>query len=515
MSDIFGVGLGSFFAYRQTTQQISLLQRQLSSGSRLNGVLDGSNNFVLSTALKQDSIDLTRKIDAITDQLNAVAKVQERLDELKSATTDARSKLADDRDEIFKSISQITTTGGTSTPTIPELSEVILDSNPLIYLQLDETEGLIKGNSGATGSDFQGNLEDNNGQAEAQIYQNTDKSAQYFDNNAVTIAVDPSNRSQRAAELTFQAEDTNGIQVLYDEGGTNDGLFIYLQDDTLNFVAKNNSTFGTSAITVDNINAGETYNVGFSFDSDAGTFTAFVNGQQAGQNTDITSDVNTSSSLISIGNNYFNVGLANGGNINGNGNSFTGYISDVAIYNDTLSLEEFEARFESSVGYVEPDPVETEGESTITTVDFVDEPKANRSEYEARLAFEKIEDFLKKIVRESRGVIETDGFLADISFSRTSGFDFTTERAVDRTLADFDQTLEAITNFEDRLNNIKESLTARSDNLLSQSENAEEGSLKLQQIDEDQVKTQLEALKQLQLGQNFLLSGGISSLQGF
>lgn len=512
MSDIFGVGLGSFFAYRQTTQQIGLLQRQLSSGSRLNGVLDGANNFVLSTALKQDSIDLTRKIDAITDQLNAVAKVQERLDDLKSLTTDARSKLADDRDEIFKSISQITTTGGATT--IPELSEVILDSNPLIYLQFDETEGTIKGNSGATGTDYQGVLENDSGQAAAQIYDNTDKSAQYFNNNSVSIAIDPANRSKRAAELTFQAEDTNGIQVLYDEGGTNDGLFIYLEDNTLNFVAKNNGTFGTSAITVNNINAGETYNIGFSFDSTAGTFTAFVNGQQAGQNTDITSDINTSSSAISIGNNFVNVGLANGGNINSNGISFTGYISDVAIYNDTLSLEEFEARFESSVGYVAPDP-NAQGENTITSVDFVDEPKANRSEYEARVAFEKIEDFLKKIVRESRGVADTDSFLADISFSRTSGFDFTTERAVDRTLADYDQTLEAITTFEDRLNSIKESLTARSENLLSQSENAEEGSLKLQQIDEDQVKTQLDALKQLQLGQNFLLSGGISSLQGF
>ena len=149
--------------------------------------------------------------------------------------------------------------------------------------------------------------------------------------------------SQKTIELTFNADRVTGRQILYEQGNTENGINIHLEDNELNLgVWTNNSGEWLSY----DIRANATYNVVLTFDE--GELTGYINGESIGTVTTSFTSIpghtgNSAIGQVSDETRFSNTHLHT--STNTSGRYFNGTIDDVALYNTALSPERIEAHY--------------------------------------------------------------------------------------------------------------------------------------------------------------------------
>jgi len=118
-------------------------------------------------------------------------------------------------------------------------SQVLIDQ-PLAYWRLGETSGTSAVNIGGLGSAVDGTYTNGVTLGEPGLVPGEIDSAARFDgsNDLVDIPGHPAINEggpyvEKTIELWFEADDVSGRQMLYEEGGSNRGLNVYLDDDAL------------------------------------------------------------------------------------------------------------------------------------------------------------------------------------------------------------------------------------------------------------------------------------------
>jgi signal peptidase I len=180
----------------------------------------------------------------------------------------------------------------------------------------------------------------------------TDTSTSFNGTSAVTLGdnalLNTSTRSQRSAELWFRADTVTGRQVLYEEGGSTNGMVIYLEGAGLRARAWSDSTGWTNELdTVASVTAGTTYHVVVTLDTDSNpNQVLYLNGSQV----DTASKPDTQ--LWNAHTDDGAIAVQNGstryhdGTFGATGtNYFQGTVDDVSIYNTVLSPSRVQARW--------------------------------------------------------------------------------------------------------------------------------------------------------------------------
>ncbi len=179
-----------------------------------------------------------------------------------------------------------------------------------------------------------------------------DTSVAFNGANAVAIGdsalLNLTTRSERSAELWFRADTTTGRQVLYEEGGSTNGMVIYLENTGLRARAWSDSTAWTNELdTAVRVAAGTTYHVVVTLDTNnSPNLILYVNG----------SPVATASKPDTQAWNAHSddgaIAMQNGSTRYHDGtfgatatNGFQGTIDDVSIYNTVLSPSRVQARW--------------------------------------------------------------------------------------------------------------------------------------------------------------------------
>ncbi|MEM9274673.1 MAG: LamG-like jellyroll fold domain-containing protein [Cyanobacteria bacterium P01_F01_bin.143] len=151
--------------------------------------------------------------------------------------------------------------------------------------------------------------------------------------------------AERTIELWFKADNVNGTQVLFEEGGTAGGLNIYLDNDQLNLgVWRSNQGQWLS----ETVQAKEIYHVVLTFDD--GQLTGYLNGGEIGSVAAGFSTIPSHSGDIAIAQRQQDTRFSNSLSVSGNGDYFDGVIDDVALYDIALSPEEVAEKYIISSG---------------------------------------------------------------------------------------------------------------------------------------------------------------------
>jgi flagellin-like hook-associated protein FlgL len=328
---------------------------RLATGQSVNSALDNPQNYFSAQALSQSASDLLRRLDGIGNSistvqqaLNGVESIEELLNLGDSIATDALENLqAPENVEIVEPA---------------PLDELILASNPAAYWRVNEVSGGVADNLGSLGGAVDGTFANGPTLGEDALYDGGETSVRFDgvndgvripDNNGINL----STQTRRTVELTFNADSTAGRQVLYEEGGTVNAFSIYILDGALHVTGRDSGSWGPPDISVP-LNTGETYHVAFTFDSTAGDFIGYVNGEEIGR-ASVPSSFPPHSGDIGIGfmndDSFFHDGAQSG-----NGFYFDGRISDVALYNDALTDADMRARALAVLGTEEVVDVENE-----------------------------------------------------------------------------------------------------------------------------------------------------------
>ena len=226
------------------------------------------------------------------------------------------------------------------------MSGQILSDAPVAYWSLNETSGSTIFNEGSGGNSIDGTIVGNPNVNGPALYAGGTGSID-FDGNGDGIAIpdsaliNTSTYAERSVELTFNADDVNSRQVLYEEGGGTNGFTIYLDGGRV-YVTGEDSGNWVDANISDVVNQGETYHVAFVFDQPNNSFTGYLNGNSMGSVTVDNAVFPSHSGNIGIG--YAPDGVQFHDGDTGGGYHFDGRISNVAIYNSALTQADVQAR---------------------------------------------------------------------------------------------------------------------------------------------------------------------------
>lgn len=340
---------------RQTNAAFETASLRLASGQRVASVFDDPINFVAAKNLREQSSDLTRLRDSIS--------LSKRVIENTLDATKTLEKLLQQTESIVRT-TQEELSAGISTEdlsfieeeefdlNIPVLQNEILQDNPVAYYRLNETSGTTAQESTGTAGTFDASYQNGVNLGAEPLYKNNGTFSADFDgiNDFVAVPdsglINTSPTAQRSVELTFNADEIASRQVLYEEGAGVNGFTIYIDDGNLRVTAEDDdgaNRFFDIDIKAP-IEAGKTYNVGFVFDRFTSSFTGYLNGQEIGSVSVFNENFPSHSGDIGIGAANQSVQFHDGESSVSQGFHFNGRISDVAIYNNALTAEDFERR---------------------------------------------------------------------------------------------------------------------------------------------------------------------------
>ncbi len=314
----------------------------------MNSALDNPQNFFASSALSNEASDYNRLLDGVGQSARTVQealiglKATEKLvDQAEAVVTNSRDKLVagETDDKIFEFVKEIVP---------PPLSSQILSDQPDFYYRLNDGGGTAddSGFAGGNAANYNGGvttgappLYTNGGTASASFDGNNDR-VRVTDNPLINTA--PTNN--RTVELVFNANDVTSRQVLYEEGATVNSLAIYINNGELFVVGTDAGNWGPNSAQGPNnirapINTGETYHVAFVYTRDD-VFEGFLNGVSIGNVTVPDRAFPSHSGDVGIGGMNGGVWFDDFSSGGGNGFNFDGRISDVAIYNRSLTSNE-------------------------------------------------------------------------------------------------------------------------------------------------------------------------------
>ncbi len=326
------------FSIGQTQRQIDATQSRLASGLRVGSALDNPQNFFTSRSLSQDASNLSRVLDGLGQSIRTIQETENGLNGLRNIINRADDILNDARGELSTNRQDV--------------GEIILAGDPVLYYRLNDTTGNRAVNLGSGGTALNGiyqgvtldtgPLHFGEGNASASFDGVNDR---ITIRNSTLINTSRDGYPERSVELTFEANDLGGRQVLFEEGGTGNSAAIYLDDNEIYFVARDAGDFGPFNISA-TIEEGEVYQAAFVLDSNAGTFTGYLNGEEVGQGS-VNRPLSRHGGAVAIGRNAGGTFFHDGAN-SGNGEYFNGRISDFALYNSVLSEDDLRARFDAT-----------------------------------------------------------------------------------------------------------------------------------------------------------------------
>jgi hypothetical protein len=161
-------------------------------------------------------------------------------------------------------------------------------------------------------------------------------------NDAINTAA--AGYSQKTIELWFNADSVPGAgnhAVLYEQGGTTNGLSVYLSDDKVYMGGWANN--GSGKFVNASVTAGETYFLQMTWDAVSGELLGWLNGGLVG--------LNSGTNLIPIHTGVIGIGAANAdtryhdGTFTGTGDYYTGTIDELALYNTALTRASAQAAY--------------------------------------------------------------------------------------------------------------------------------------------------------------------------
>lgn len=332
-------------ALQRNARDINDAQSQLATGKRVNSALDNPQNFFTSFSLQNEASDFNRLLDGLSQSIRTIQETDNALRALEQIVRLSETGTQ----EALTELSQLNNERG-------EVSELILEDNPFIYYQLNESSGAaVVQNYGTLGAvmngAYQGGALSNQ---DNLVFSDTAGSAGFDGiNDRITIPNNgafnsgPAEYPERTVELFFNADDVNaGRQVLFESGGGTNGMSIYIDSGLLYVSARDNGDFGPFGINAP-IESGKTYHASFTLDAPNGTFTGYLNGEVIGTDV-VTKSMAVHGGASALGRNQGGASFHDGPGASATSH-FAGKISDFAVYNDVLSQEQLKARYDAAL----------------------------------------------------------------------------------------------------------------------------------------------------------------------
>lgn len=327
------------FAIQKTSRVLDAAQTRLASGLRVASPIDNPQNFFTSFSLSSQASDLNRVLDSIGKSILNIQSAETSNNTLKNFVSQAQAVTQDAKADLQSNAQDI--------------GALILADNPVVYYRLNEESGTTATNLGSGGSGLDGTYSGGVSLNSGSLTFSLDNRSVRFDGNndrvdipnSALINTSGAGYPERSVELTFQADNLTGRQVLFEEGGTGNAIALYLDNDRVYYAVRDAGDFGPFDISAE-VEAGKTYQAAFVLDSNAGTFTGYLNGEAVGTGV-VTKPLNAHGGAVAIGRNaggtYFHDG-ANGGN----GEYFQGRIADFALYNSVLTQSDLQTRYDAT-----------------------------------------------------------------------------------------------------------------------------------------------------------------------
>lgn len=340
---------------QKTQKLIDTTTLRLATGLKVNSALDNPKNFFDARALQNRSFDLSQRLDGIGKSIRTIEEGLIGTEAIENLLRLSEGNLLEEL-ERFKEFGPlpspppITTTTMVTTPTSP-LDTIILADNPLAYWRLNDVSGTTTAGSIGTVGSVNGVYTNGPTLNSTPLFPGGSSSVDFSGTNQI-VAIPNSNeinttaQNRRSVELVFNADTTAGRQVLYEEGATVNSFTIYIDNGRLHVTGRDSGAWGPANISVP-ITTGQTYHVGFTFDAFAGEFIGYMDGIEIGRET-VNATFPPHTGAVAIG------GMRDGawfhdGAQSGDGNYFDGRISDVALYNATLSPSDLAERAASVI----------------------------------------------------------------------------------------------------------------------------------------------------------------------
>lgn len=334
---------------KQTQSLIDRTTLRLATGLKVISALDNPQNYFAAKALNDRASNLVRRLDGIDTGIRTIEEAAHGVE--------AISRLLDQAETIAQTrIEYLQANGEPPPPPTPTpLSAQILAANPDAYWQLNDTAGNTAVNQGAGGAALNGTYMNTPALGSGALYGDGDVSAAFNGSNEyISIPnsnlINVGNHAQRTIELVFNADTTIGRQVLYEEGGATNAFSIYIDNGSVYVNGRDAGAWGPVNISAP-IQAGKTYHVAFTFDFPAGQFIGYLNGEVIGSSA-VNAIFPSHTAAVAIGrmsgDSWFHDGAQNGNNY-----YFDGRISDVALYNTSLTATEISNHADSVTGLSE------------------------------------------------------------------------------------------------------------------------------------------------------------------
>ena len=337
---------------QRNRENLDRTSERLATGLKVNRATDQPQNFFQAYQLNSTANNFTNLLDKMALGVQTIKQAGVGIEAIESLLNLAENKAIEARTALEQTSSN--------------LSNLILDNQPIGYFQLydsdDSPTAENLGNAGAVLAD--GIYTNGVTQGDEILFYGAGGNPAKLDgtNQFIEVPVDPLINlggpfPERTVELIFNAETVTGRQVLWEEGGTVNAMNIYIDDGMLHVNGRTASGGGYGPLNISTpIEAGQSYHVAFTQQGGSptvdGRFTGYLNGVAFGSET-INGTISNHPNRNAIGgiaqNTYFHDDGP--GNAPGRGDgtfAFNGQISDVAIYNEVLTLDDMRARYEAT-----------------------------------------------------------------------------------------------------------------------------------------------------------------------
>ena len=336
--------LNSINRSQKTIDDVSL---RLSTGKKVNSVLDDSFNFFNANYLSNTATDYSRLLDGLSmatrtlqNALSGIEAINEILDLAEIKATEAKEALE--------------ATGSA-------LTNAILDDAPVGYFRLNDVATGTALNLGTLGAGGDGTVTGNVTAGNEILFYGAGGLPAKFGGNTgdfIAVPVDDSINTlgpydEKTIELIFNADTVAGRRVLFEEGGPVNNLSIYIDNGRLyvNGRTTNGVNYGPLNINTE-IEAGVTYHVALVQDANNNNFAGYLNGQEFGSEF-IPVAIGSHPNRNAIGAIDQNIYFHDDGPGNAPGRpdgtfAFQGEIAELAFYNSIVSPEELLARYEAT-----------------------------------------------------------------------------------------------------------------------------------------------------------------------
>ena len=319
---------------------------RLASGRRVNSAVEAPTNFFSAQALNQTASNFNRILDGLSQGIRTIETAFNGLEAVEDLLSLTETRALDLQRELEQTSSA--------------LPDSILANDPIGYFRLNDADQPEAANLGSLGDGGNGVNVNGVSLGDEILFYGAGGLPARFDGNQQYIAV-PNDDSineggpfpERTVELIFNADNTSGRQVLWEEGGTVNSLNIYIDNGNLRVNGRTTRAGGYGPLDISiPIEAGITYHVAFTQDGPNGQFTGYLNGEAFGSEA-IGSFIGNHPNANGIGavNNNVYFHDDGPGNAPGRANgtfAFTGQISDLAIYNSIITPDEIAERYEAT-----------------------------------------------------------------------------------------------------------------------------------------------------------------------